>query len=45
MDGSALEDGAVLQNKQPECKSLLLLHRGRGLFWCLAFYTYSMFTM
>lgn len=25
MDGSALEDRAVLQNKQPECKSLFLL--------------------
>lgn len=25
MDGSTLEDWAVLQNKQPECKSLFLV--------------------
>lgn len=33
MDGSALEDWAVLQNKQPECKSSFL---AASLFNCTA---------
>ena len=37
MDGSALEDWAVLQNKQPECKSSFL---AGSLFNCTAGVTY-----